>query len=483
MFTAVFIIIITSVFFMIFKSWRETSQLKQCNLPILRLPPLWKMFILCLLKNKDFNFRHWLFQLVYAHCRMYDRERLFAYNTGGLTIVRLFKPEHVETIINNNVLLEKANVISDIFRPWLGNGLIISSGQKWKNRRKLLTQAFHFKILEDFCPLCTLDIIGETAMGVEINAQQNEESEYVKSIGKIQELIFRRMMYPWLWSDFVFNLTTSGREFNRLVNIVHNFTRKVITEKKKIFQQTAYEVEIQSEKENIYFKSKKRMAFLDLLLYYHFKEKSLTEVDIREEVDTFMFAGQDTTASAINWALYNLGLYQDIQNRAYEEILRVFGEDKERDITAKDIRELKYLECVLKESLRIYPSVPIIARSHRTDFRLNENMKIPGGALITIEIFAMHHDPETFPDPEIFNPERFVPENCKSRHNFAYIPFSAGPRNCLGQKFAMMEEKIIIANILRHFRLYSMDPRDKIIECGEIVLRPLTEVRMKFVER
>ncbi|XP_067124002.1 cytochrome P450 4C1-like [Centruroides vittatus] len=294
--------------------------------------------------------------------------------------------------------------------------------------------------------------------------------------------MFRRMMYPWLWSDFVFNLTTSGREFNRLLNVVHNFTRKVITEK-KIFQQTACEVEIQSEKENIYFKSKKRMAFLDLLLHYHFKEKSLTEVDIRKEVDTFMFAGQDTTASSINWFLYNLGLYQDIQNNAYEEIMRVFGEDRERDITANDIRELKYFECVLKESLRIYPSVPTIARSHRTDFRLYENMKIPGGALITIEIFAMHHDPETFPDPEIFDPGRFFPENCKSRHNFAYIPFSAGPRNCLGQKLPMMEEKIIVANILRHFRLYSMDPRDKIIECGEIVLRPLTEVRMKFVER
>ncbi|XP_067123640.1 cytochrome P450 4C1-like isoform X2 [Centruroides vittatus] len=184
MFTAVFIIIITAFFFTIFKSWRETSRLKKSNLPILRLPPLWKIFLLCLLKNKDFNFRHWLFQLIYAHCRMYDRERLFAYSTGGLTVVRLFKPEHVETIINNNVLLEKVNVVSDILRPWLGNGLIISSGQKWKNRRKLLTQAFHFKILEDFCPLCTLDIIGETAMGVEINAQQNEESEYVKSIGK-----------------------------------------------------------------------------------------------------------------------------------------------------------------------------------------------------------------------------------------------------------------------------------------------------------
>ncbi|GFT63725.1 cytochrome P450 4c3, partial [Nephila pilipes] len=113
--------------------------------------------------------------------------------------------------------------------------------------------------------------------------------------------------------------------------------------------------------------TKKRKAFLDLLLDLHIKDNVLTERDIREEVDTFMFAGHDTTAMGISWVLYNIGLRPDIQDRIHDELDRIFQDDKERPITTEDVREMKYLDCVLKESQRLYPSLPVIGRELEED--------------------------------------------------------------------------------------------------------------------
>ncbi|XP_023224049.1 cytochrome P450 4C1-like [Centruroides sculpturatus] len=320
-------------------------------------------------------------------------------------------------------------------------------------------------------------------MGVEIKAQENEESEYVKAIGKVEELIINRISTPWLWPDIFFNISPTGREFRKVVNTIQSFIKKVIQQKKKEMQENLEDNINEDDNENIYMQSKKKKAFLTLLLHHYLKDGDITEEDIRDEVNTFMFAGHDTTAVGISWALYNLGLYPQIQQKLYEEVQSIFGEDKERAVNQNDLREMKYLECFLKESLRLYPSVPTIMRTNNKDFKLNDEITIPAGTSICIYIYLLHRDPELYPNPEIFDPDRFLPENSIGRNPYAYIPFAAGPRNCIGQKFAFMEEKIVLTNILRHFRIKSLDPPDKITECGEIVLRPMNTLRLQFVMR
>lgn len=186
-------------------------------------------------------------------------------------------------------------------------------------------------------------------------------------------------------------------------------------------------------------KAKKRLAFLDLLLEMVDKG-TLTLQDVREEVDTFMFEGHDTTSAGMNWALQMLGSHPEYQAKVHQELDQVFGDDDDRDIRFDDLKNLNYLEMFIKEALRLYPSVPMFGRTLHEDCEINGFM-VPASTQLLIIPFAVHRDPKHWPDPEIFDPDRFLPENSVGRHPFAYLPFSAGARNCIGQRFALMEEK------------------------------------------
>ena len=224
---------------------------------------------------------------------------------------------------------------------------------------------------------------------------------------------------------------------------------------------------------------KKRMTFMDTLIYEHLNHPlEFTELNIREEVDTFMFEGHDTTAWGLIWATYLLGLHPEIQEKVYEELHSIFGDDCEREFTFEDIRKLRYTECVVKEAQRLFPSVPLIAR------RLTEPITILGHALpcgidAIICPTLVHTNPDHWVDPLRFKPERFL-DNDRHRHPYAFIPFSAGPRNCIGQKFALLEEKTLLASLFRRFKVTSLIPRDKIRVATALIIKSSTPIRVKI---
>lgn len=415
----------------------------------------------------------------------------------------------MQTILTCSSANDKAINYKFLF-PWLGTGLLTSSGSKWKSRRKLLTPSFHFKILTDFIPIineqsdilvtkihsirqnqikdvvkyisnCTLDIICETAMGVNVNAQDNPNSKYVKSVHLLAESFIYRNLQVLAWSDWMFYMTKLGKEYLQSLEFLHKFTKDVILQRKQAHQRGEINTE---NKQNQDLNSKKRLAFLDLLLEHHLKnvEPKLTEEDIREEVDTFMFEGHDTTAMAISYTLFLLGHHDEIQQNIHDELDSIFGKDKSRQIGTEDLSQMKYLECCIKETLRIFPPVPIIARQLKDDVMI-EGHKIPKDTTALVPIYATHRDIEIYPNPERFDPNRFLPEQTNRRHPFAYIPFSAGQRNCIGQRFALMEEKIILANILRNFKVKSLIPIDQIIVAIELVTRNKTPLTVQFTPR
>ena len=223
---------------------------------------------------------------------------------------------------------------------------------------------------------------------------------------------------------------------------------------------------------------KRRMAFLDSLIVHHLNDpNSLTEKGIREEVDTFMFEGHDTTSMALSWTTYLIGLNPDIQKKCHEELDSIFGDDKDRPLTMQDLRQMKYIEACIKEGLRLFPSVPYIARVSNQEIMINGHL-IPKGVTLLLYLHQVHRDPEVFPKPEVYMPERFLDPG--KMHPFAFVPFSAGPRNCIGQKFALLEEKAIISSIFRNFNVTSIDHRDKIKVATELVLRPKIPIKLKL---
>ncbi|XP_059607754.1 cytochrome P450 4d2-like [Phlebotomus argentipes] len=417
-------------------------------------------------------------------------------------------PEYIEPILNSSTHIGKT-VEYSYLKHWLGDGLLLTTGKKWHTRRKIITPAFHYKILESFtgifdkqakifvqklqhfspatpvdvCPLVSLltfDVICETAMGTSVQTQFNRNSEYVEGVKEITNILHVRMYNALLRLEFLFRLSKSGAREREIVRTLHKWTDRVIEKRREdLLQQKS--AERMSEDAKVGLKDK--LALLDVLLQTTIDGKALSNEDIREEVNTFMFAGHDTTTSGITFLLYNIALHSVVQEKILEEIERVIGKDVEKDLTIGDLKNLTYLECVIKESLRLFTPVPMIGRYFAKDTQLKDNLRIPGKSTVIIGAFCMGRDAKLFPDPETFKPERFHEDEVTGRNPFSYIPFSAGPRNCIGQKFAMLEMKTVIVRLLQMYKI-SVDPSyDKPHLVATIVLRSSNGIVLNFKKR
>nr|QST15032.1 CYP4C33-like protein 3 [Diaphanosoma celebensis] len=451
-----------------------------------------------------------IFRITVGYVDLYRKEgpiiRTWA---GPFPMYFLFTAPAFEAVLSSSSLIDKSREYN-FLHPWLNTGLLTSTGSKWQERRKILTPAFHFKILEDFVHIfneqsrvlvgklreeaakgedldvypfvtrCTLDIICESAMGKKINAQNESESEYVKAVYSMSRLVQKRTVTLWLFADWMFNLSPYGREQRRCLKILHAFTDEVIRERRTASRRRSEQKSDENEAHSL--GRKRRMGFLDLLIDASQDGHLLSDADIREEVDTFMFEGHDTTAAAISWSLFLIASYPHVQASVNEELERVFG-DSDRSISMADISELKYLECCIKEALRLYPSVPFLGRQLAHDTTIH-GYDIPAGSTALLLTYVLHRDPQYFPDPESYQPERFFAENVRARkHPYAYVPFSAGPRNCIGQKFALMEEKVVLASVFRKFDVTAVGKRDHLHLLGELILRPRDGIRLHLTPK
>jgi cytochrome P450 family 4 len=225
---------------------------------------------------------------------------------------------------------------------------------------------------------------------------------------------------------------------------------------------------------------KKKLALLDVLLKATIDGKPLTNAEIAEEVDTFMFEGHDTVTSTISFSLYLLSQHPKAQQKAFEEVSRIVGNNLNDDPTYNQLLEMKYLEYCIKETLRLYPAVPMYGRNLDEDIDLDGKI-LPAGSNFNIMIYALNKDPAYFKDPEAFIPERFDDSNEKNENPFVFVPFSAGPRNCIGQKFAMLELKSTICNVIRNFELVAGGIEPKLLM--QLTLKSSNGIHVGFKKR
>ncbi|XP_050674365.1 cytochrome P450 4C1-like [Leptidea sinapis] len=334
-------------------------------------------------------------------------------------VVNLYSPQDIEKILSSVRHISK-DIPYTFFNPWLGEGLLTSNGVKWQQRRKLLTNAFHFNILRkysrtiieqsdnflnkveaetenemtDIVPLIsktTLHIMCETAMGTSMrNGIKEVIDKYFKAIHIFGNCMVQRFSRVWLFFDFIFAFTRNAFVQNRIVKNLHEFTDNIIRERKELYSRGLVDVDE-------VLNNNGRLAMLDLLL----QEETQGRIDmqgIREEVDTFMFEGHDTTAMALSFILMRIANEPEAQNKIFDEIQSIFGESNRLPIT-EDLNKMKYLDCCIKECLRLYPSVPFIARYLTEEIELS-SFKIPANTICNIHIYDVHHRADIFPDPE-----------------------------------------------------------------------------------
>ncbi|KAI5196283.1 Cytochrome P450 4F2 [Manis pentadactyla] len=412
-----------------------------------------------------------------------------------IPLVVFCHPNMIRTISNATATIApKDKVFYDFLRPWLGDGLLLSGGDKWSRHRRLLTPAFHFNILKPYIKifndsvnimhakwnrlihegssrldmfehisLMTLDSLQKCVFSFDSNCQE-KPSEYIAAILELSALVSKRNQQILLHTDFLYYLTPDGQRFRRACRLVHNFTDAVIQERRRTLPSEGVDEFLQAKAKA------KTLDFIDVLLLSKDEDgKVLSDQDIRAEADTFMFEGHDTTASGLSWVLYNLAKHPEYQERCRQEVQELLRDREPKEMAWDDLAQLPFLTMCIKESLRLHPPVPVISRRCTQDLVLPHGRVIPKGVTCLVSVFATHHNPSVWPDPEVYDPSRFEPENIKKRSPLAYIPFSAGPRNCIGQTFAMAEMKVALALTLLRFRVLPDDqePRRK----PELVLR------------
>uniref|UniRef100_A0A8D0GYT3 Cytochrome P450 family 4 subfamily B member 35 n=1 Tax=Sphenodon punctatus TaxID=8508 RepID=A0A8D0GYT3_SPHPU len=364
---------------------------------------------------------------------------------GFLGFLNIYHPEYAKAVYSRGD--PKALDFYNFFVPWIGRGLLVLDGPKWFQHRRLLTPGFHSAILKSYLPLMV------ESTEVMLDKWENLDIKD-KSLDIFQDVGLMAL-------DSMLKCTFSYHS-----NCQKDRSRKEVLKE-----------ELELEK----IQKKRHLDFLDILLCARDENgEGLSDEDVRAEVDTFMFEGHDTTTSGIAWILYAMALNPEHQQKCREEIKNILGDRK--TIHWDDYAKMTYITMCIKESIRIYPPVPQVYRQLNKPVTFVDGRSLPAGGLVSLHIYALHRNPAVWKDPKVFDPLRFLPENTSDRHSYAFLPFAAGPRNCIGQQFAMMEMKVALALALLRFDI-SPDLSKPPCMKHQLILRSRTGIHLHLKKR
>lgn len=211
----------------------------------------------------------------------------------------------------------------------------------------------------------------------------------------------------------------------------------------------------------------------------------MTDRQIRDECLTLLLAGHETTANGLSFIFFLMAQHPDVQEQIFVEASAVLGNaaSGSHRSAAEIYDRLPYTQRVVSEALRIYPPVWVIARTAAMTYEYR-GLEIPAGSLLLIPQIAIHRDSRWYPEPMQFNPDRFLPEATAARPRYAYFPFGAGPRICIGENFAWLEAVLVLASVVRNWRLgFSGPTPEELPLSAQISLRPRDGVVVSAARR
>ena len=442
----------------------------------------------------------------------YEKMGIFKVFLGPVPFVVVTSPETA------GVMLKRTNLGKSFHYKAFNiffRGLVDLNGDEYKFHRKLLSPAFDIKILQGLPEIiskrakefiCLIDKSIEANNGVIDNisipiiksslktilesagvdydvgrfADEDFNDQFVNDFMRMMRFVAARSVQPWLLIDWLSQLSDYGRKGMAA-------TKKLVA----LFEDL-YEVmkeTMEKEKNNKLDENqnaRKKASYLEIMIRENERNPDLfTKKDVLGEFKTFALAGFDPVSSAQTWILHYLGYRPDIQEKIIEELEEVFG-DSDRDASIEDIRKLKYLEAVVKEGLRLTSPIQFFGRDADEDFTFKANdgrdITVPKGAVIAILPTFVHKDPRHWPDPEKFDPQRFLEGN-ENRHPHAFIAFSGGVRACQGKKYGMIEIMGMFSAIFRKYTIKSINPEGSIRPSPQVSNHPIDPVSVQFFKR
>jgi cytochrome P450 len=400
---------------------------------------------------------------------------------GPVKAVMLYHPEAVQHVLQDrHATYNKDTRANAGLRPIIGNGLLISNGDFWLRQRRLMQPAFHRQRITAFGELMsretlamldswepainkrkamniqqemmrlTLSIVTQALFGAKVTDADGTLGENIDILISDNMYRFEHPFYPPIWLP-----TGRNRLFTRARGKLDQVIYEMIANRRQhpeqghdllaMLMQAQYEGDEQDAHEG----------------------RTMSDQQLRDEVMTLFLAGHETTALALSWTLYLLSQNPHAEARLRKELDEVL---QGRSPSLADLPNLTYTRMALDESMRLYPPAWVTERKSLQDDEIG-GYPIPAGTTVVICPYVTHRHPQFWADPETFDPERFNPENANGRPRYAYFPFGGGPRQCIGNTFALLEAHLILATILQRYRL-ELAPGWQVQPDPLITLRP-----------
>ncbi|XP_046972876.1 cytochrome P450 4C1-like [Vanessa cardui] len=415
---------------------------------------------------------------------------------GPLLVHVVTTPDDASTVLSS--CMEKMFVYSMV-EPYFGCELIGAPYSIWKTNRRLINHAFKQNILDgyydffnkqakrlsdamsteinkesDFRNIISrilLEISCQTMMGIDVNNKDAITDNYVKALNRVIEILVVRFMRPWLMIDSIFYWTSLKKEQDQCLKQMWNLSDQLVKLRKAEHikrlknKETDY-AEVYKDLKNVdlainmyinaysvYITENRIKNSLDILIEHTVTEENqiLSDLQIRQIIDNILTAGFDTMSSQVLIILINIGSHPDVQKKIYEEIIGVMG-DEDRPISKTDLGKFTYLDAVLKESIRLYPVGPLVARTSTTDVQLT-NFVLPANSHIVVHLWGLNRNKNYWgSDADDFRPERWFDDSSPSQP-MTHASFSLGRRNCIGKSYGMTFMKIVVAHIVKKFTI------------------------------
>lgn len=348
----------------------------------------------------------------------------------------------------------------------IGQGLLTSENPLWRKQRRLIQPFFHRNYLVNFADLM-VEATNQMLAKVEVYAATNTPFDIAHEMMGLTLNIVSRALFGYNIDAYTEQIAEAA---NTLIAIGKP-KRPLFQAKVKVLDDIVFGL-IRKRREQPH---QEQFDLLDMLMQARYEDSNeqMGDQQIRDEVLSLLIAGHETTANTLSWMWYVLAQNPDVVAKIEAELTEVVNG---RYPSLDDFSSLHYCDQVIKESMRLYPAAWSISRNALGDDEIG-GYHIPAGAIVALSPYTLHRHPDFWSDPEKFDPERFTPEQEAGRHRYAYIPFGAGLRKCIGEQFAMMESIIIMPMLLQRFRL-SLVPEHPIIEDALITLRPQNGILM-----